>query len=160
MGKLESFILARALHVLAVILWIGGVAFVTWVILPNVRRMKAPQERIAFFEQIEARFASQARVWTLLAGATGFYMLHLLDAWGRYAQAQFWWVHAMTAVWVIFTLMLFVLEPLVLHRVIKARAERDPEGTFRRIERLHWALLSLSLIAAGAAVMGAHGWVF
>ncbi len=157
---MESFILARALHVLAVILWIGGVAFVTWVVLPKVRAMKAPAERIAFFEQVEARFAAQARWWTLLAGLTGFYMLYALDAWDRYAQAQFWWVHAMTAVWLIFTLMLFVLEPLVLHRVIKARAERDPEGTFRRIERLHWVLLALSLIAAAGGVMGAHGWVF
>jgi len=157
---MEGFILARALHVLAVILWIGGVAFVTWVILPNVRAMKAPQERVEFFERVEARFASQARWWTLLAGGSGFYMLYLLDAWDRYAQARFWWVHAMTLVWVIFTLMLFVLEPLVLHRVIKARAQRDPEGTFRRIERLHWVLLVLSLIAAGGAVMGAHGWAF
>ncbi|CAG0973555.1 hypothetical protein BURK2_01437 [Burkholderiales bacterium] len=154
---MESFIIARALHVLAVILWIGGVAFVTWVILPNIRATRAPEERLAFFEQVEGRFASQARWWTLLAGASGFYLLYVLDGWGRYTQAQFWWVHAMTLVWVIFTLMLFVLEPLVLHRVIRALAQRDPEGTFRRIERLHWVLLALSLVAAGGAVLGSHG---
>lgn len=157
---MESFIIARALHVLAIILWIGGVAFVTWVILPNVRATQAPAERLRFFERIEGRFATQARGWTLLAGASGFYMLHVLDGWSRYAQAQFWWVHAMTVVWVIFTLMLFVLEPLVLHRVLHAMAQRDPEATFRRIERLHWVLLTLSLVAAGGAVMGAHGWAF
>ncbi|MBI3147248.1 MAG: hypothetical protein HYZ17_01890 [Betaproteobacteria bacterium] len=157
---MDGFIIARALHVLAVILWIGGVAFVTWVILPNIRASRAPAERLPFFESLEGRFASQARWWTLLAGLTGFYMLHVLDAWGRYAQAQYWWVHAMTLVWVLFTLMLFVLEPLVLHRVIRAMAARDPEGSFRRLERLHWVLLSLSLVAAGGAVLGSHGWAF
>lgn len=154
---MESFIIARALHVLAVILWIGGVAFVTWVILPNIRATCVPEERLARFEQLEGRFATQARWWTLLAGASGFYLLYVLDGWGRYTQAQFWWVHAMTLVWVIFTLMLFVLEPLVLHRVIRTLAQRDPEGTFRRIERLHWVLLVLSLVAAGGAVLGSHG---
>jgi uncharacterized membrane protein len=157
---MESFIIARALHVIAVILWIGGVGFVTWVVLPSVRAHKSPQERVAFFEAVESRFAAQARVWTLIAGVSGFYMLYVLDAWARYRDAHFWWVHAMTLVWIIFTLMLFVLEPLVLHKRIKAMALRDPEGTFTRIVRMHWVLLTLSLIAAGGAVMGVHGWAF
>jgi uncharacterized membrane protein len=49
--------LARALHVFGVVLWIGGVAFVTTVLLPAVRRLKAPAERVAFFEAVERRFA-------------------------------------------------------------------------------------------------------
>ena len=35
---MDDFILARAVHVLSVLLWIGGVAFVTTVLLPAVRR--------------------------------------------------------------------------------------------------------------------------
>ena len=34
---MEYFTLARVLHVLAVILWIGGVAMVTTVIIPAVK---------------------------------------------------------------------------------------------------------------------------
>jgi len=33
---MESYILARVIHVIAVILWIGGVAMVTTVIIPAV----------------------------------------------------------------------------------------------------------------------------
>jgi len=33
---MESYILARVIHVVAVILWIGGVAMVTTVIIPAV----------------------------------------------------------------------------------------------------------------------------
>ena len=49
---MNEFALARVLHVLGVVLWIGGVAMVTTVLLPSVRRMKTPEERVAFFEEL------------------------------------------------------------------------------------------------------------
>ncbi len=55
-------------------------------------------------------------------------------------------------------MMLFVLEPLVLHRWFRARAIQEPKKTFRRIQRLHWVLLLLSLITVAGAVAGSHGW--
>ena len=33
---MDDFIIARALHVLAVLMWIGGVAFVTMVLFPSI----------------------------------------------------------------------------------------------------------------------------
>jgi uncharacterized membrane protein len=154
----DDFALARVVHVLAVVLWIGGVAMVTTVLLPAVARMKIARERVDFFERVERRFAWQARGTTLVAGASGFYMVHYLDAWQRFVQPDFWWMHAMVIVWVIFTAMLFVLEPLVLHRFLLARAERDPIGTFALIQRMHWVLLALSLLTVAGAVAGSHGW--
>jgi len=155
---MDSFALARVLHVLAIVLWIGGVAMVTTVLLPAVGQMKIASERVDFFERVERRFAWQARGTTLLAGVSGFYMVHVLDAWDRFKQATFWWMHAMVIVWVIFTMMLFVVEPLVLHRFLLDRAERDPVGTFALIQRMHWVLLTISLLAVAGAVAGSHGW--
>ena len=157
---MDPAIPARALHVLGVVLWIGGVAFVTTVLLPAVRQFKTPAERVAFFEAVERRFAWQARATTLLVGATGFLLTDLWDLWARFASCNYLWMHAMVAVWSIFTVMLFVAEPLFLHRVLLERAERDPEGTFRRIQRMHWVLLTLSLVTVVGAVAGAHGWLF
>ena len=157
---MDDLAIARALHVLAIVVWIGGVAMVTSVILPAVRRMAKPNERIAFFESIERRFAFQARVSTLLAAVTGFYMVYRLELWDRFLDARYWWMHAMVAVWAVFALVLFVLEPLVLHRVFNERAQRDPEGTFRLVERLHWVLLTLSLVTTLGAVAGVHGAFF
>ncbi|MDX2265019.1 MAG: hypothetical protein NW215_08615 [Hyphomicrobiales bacterium] len=156
---MDDLTLARALHVVAVVHWIGGVAFVTLVLLPAVRRLAAPGERVALFEEIERRFAMQARVSTLAAGLTGFWMTWRLDAWGRFAEPGFWWMHAMLALWALFTLMLFVLEPLVLHRWFMARAARAPEATFALIERLHRVLLAAGAITVAVAVLGAHGWL-
>jgi uncharacterized membrane protein len=147
------------LHVLGVVLWIGGVAMVTTVLLPAVRRFKLPQERVDFFESIEKGFARQARWTTLLTGLSGFYLAYVLDAWDRFRQPDFWWMHAMVIVWSVFTLMLFVLEPLWLHRWLHTRAQRDPDRTFILIQRLHWLLLVLSLLTVAGAVAGSHGWL-
>jgi uncharacterized membrane protein len=153
-------ILARALHVLGVVLWIGGVAFVTTVLLPSVRRLKSPAERVEFFEAIEGRFAWQARFTTVLVGASGFYLAHAWNLWERFRLPGFWWMHAMVFVWAVFTAMLFVLEPLVLHRKLLELSRTEPERTFRRIEFMHRVLLALSLVTVLGAVAGAHGWAF
>lgn len=157
---MDDLALARAVHVLGVVLWIGGVAFVTTVLLPSVRRLKAPEERVAFFEAIEGRFARQAKVTTVLVGASGFYITAAWDAWDRFHDPAFWWMTAMVAVWLVFTLMLFVAEPIFLHAWFHRRAERDPEGTFRLIVRLHWFLLTISLVTVVGATAGSHGWTF
>lgn len=154
-----EFVLPRILHILGIVLWIGGVAMVTTILLPAVARLKTPAERIAFFEEIESRFATQAKFTTLLTGLSGFWLVSKLHVWERFTQAQFWWMHAMVAVWLLFTLMLFVFEPLFLHRWFLDSARKQPETTFKRIQRLHIFLLTISLITIAGAVAGSHGWV-
>ena len=157
---MENLTLVRIIHVLAVILWIGGVAMVTTVIIPAVKRMKSKEEQIKTFEIIEGRFALQAKITTLITGLSGFYMLYLLNAWDRYLQLKFWWIHAMTLVWIIFTLVLYIFEPLILHKLFKKYTQQNPEKTFNFIHKAHWVLLILSLITIIGAVAGSHGWFF
>ena len=63
---MDAYVLARVLHVLAVIHWIGGVAMVTLVILPQMRALP-PADRIATFERLEGRFGGQAKLGLDLA---------------------------------------------------------------------------------------------
>jgi hypothetical protein len=63
----------------------------------------------------------------------------------------------MVLVWLVFTLMLFVAEPLFLHRWFRERARHRPAATFRLIVGLHWFLLIISLITVAGAVAGSHG---
>ena len=160
MEKIEFYALARVLHVIAVILWIGGVAMVTTVIIPAIKRLTSKEDQIRTFEQIEGKFALQAKITTLITGLTGFYMLYVLDGWERYLDYRYWWIHAMTLIWIIFTLILYVLEPFVLHKVFKRNAEKNPTKTFLIIHRAHWVLLLLSLLTTAGAVAGSHGWFF
>ena len=156
---MEGFIAARVVHVLSIVFWIGGVAMVTTILLPAVKQFKTAEERVQFFEQVEGRFAWQSRITTLMAGLSGFYLVHTLNAWSRFGQLEYWWMTMMVIVWLIFTLMLFVFEPLFLHALFLRKARANPEKTFSTIQNMHWFLLSISLITVLGAVAGSHGWV-
>lgn len=157
MQNIDNFIIARTLHVFAIVIWIGGVAFVTTILLPELKKMP---NKLDLFEKLEGRFALQARVTTLIAGASGYFMLDFMNAWDRYQQLQFWWLHLMTLVWAIFSLVLFVLEPFFLHHWFKEQALKNSENAFMWLHRMHKVLLSLSIIAVLGAVAGSHGFQF
>jgi uncharacterized membrane protein len=155
---MDEFTVLRAIHVAAVVHWIGGVWFVTFVVLPAVSRFAEPARRVAFFEEVEGRFAFQARISTAIAGLSGFWLTWRMAAFDRFLDpGRFWFMHAMVALWAIFTLVLFVLEPLVLHRWFSARAARDPEGTMAIVLRMHRVLSTAALVTVAGAVLGAHG---
>ncbi|MDP7593352.1 MAG: hypothetical protein QF552_11795 [Litorilituus sp.] len=158
MTDVDLFFLARSVHVLAVVIWIGGVAFITTVLLPALKKLASSEQRIKLFEQLEHTFSWQAKLTTLATGISGYYMLDFFNAWHRYLDINFWWLHLMTLVWFIFTLVLFVLEPLFLHRWFLQQAKIDSDKTFATIQRMHNVLLTLSLIAVFCAVAGAHGY--
>src|SRR5215472_1883225 len=149
-------VVARIVHVLAVVVWIGGVSFVTTIILPAMRK-KQPQQWLQEFDAVERRFAPQARVAVLLVLLSGLYMLYRFGLWDRFVDARYWWMHLMVAVWLLFAVLLFVLEPLVVHRVIDRRASAAPGSTLKLMLRFHAFMLALALLAIFAAVGGAHG---
>lgn len=145
-------IVARAIHVLAIVVWIGGVWMVTTVLLPAIRQ-HPPEQWVGDFEAIEHRFAPQARIAIVLVLLSGLYMLYAYDLWDRFAQPEYWWMHLMVAVWVLFALVLFIVEPIVLRRI----AHRRPLATLSLMLWLHRAMLALALAAVFAAVGGSHG---
>jgi uncharacterized membrane protein len=155
---IDDVAIARALHVLAVVIWIGGVSMATTVMLPAVRRGDLGKDPLRAFDAIEHRFVWQARFAVLVVGLSGLYMIWRLDLWDRFQSATFWWMHAMVGVWFLFAFFLFVAEPLILQRHFRRWAAAHPEAAFARLHRAHWVLLVLSLVTIFGAVAGSHGW--
>lgn len=153
---MDDVTLARAVHVLSVVHWIGGMAFVTLVVLPVARRAADLRQGLALFESVEQRFSSQVRLSVPLAGFSGFYMAERLDAWQRFLDPAQWWLGTMVLLWLLFMTILFVVEPAIGHRLLEA-GRSDPDSLLPLVERAHWLLLGLSTVVAGGAVLGAHG---
>jgi uncharacterized membrane protein len=153
---MDDVTVARAIHVLAVLHWIGGLAFVTLVVLPTSAIVE-PTRRLALFKAVERRFSPQVRLSVPLAGASGAYMAERLDLWNRFIDPAGWWLSAMALLWLLFMVILFVIEPLLQRSQLAARTAVDPAGTFRLIRRLHWLLLTAGVVVAAAGVLGAHG---
>jgi len=151
-------IVARALHVLFVVIWIGGVWMVTTVALPAIRRGDLGEDRFKAFRAIEHRFVWHARTAIIVVGLSGFYMTWRLDLWDRFRAASFWWMHAMVCLWLLFAFVLFLAEPFVLHRHFGRWATVRPKQAFARLHRAHWLLLVLSVVTILGAVAGSQGW--
>ena len=157
---MDDVVIARALHVLAVVIWIGGVSMATTAVLPAVRRGDLGTDRLVAFQAIERRFIWQARTAIIIVGATGLYITVRADLWERFGFAEFWWMHAMVCVWALFAVGLFVVEPFILDRHLPQWAASRPDRTFAWVQGAHWFLLAISLIAIFGAVAGSQGMSF
>jgi len=156
---MDSLALARTLHVVAVVIWIGGLSIVTTALLPAIRRGELGADWLQAFQAIERRFVWQARVAVLLVGGTGLYMIEKADLWDRFRSPAYWWMHAMVGVWSIFAAGLFAVEPFIVDRHLPRWAIRSRGATFAWLARVHWLLLALSLVTVFGAVAGSHGWL-
>ena len=150
---MDDFALARSLHLLAIILWVGGVGFVTTTATPTIRALYAPAERLAAFHAFERRFVWQARMFVLLAGASGLWMVWRGALWESFADPHFWWMHAMVALWALFMAMLFVIEPSCC---IGALFNRRRRTKTRSLELMHRVLLTALLATRGTPELGAR----
>lgn len=160
MEEVAVYALPRVVHLLSVVLWIGGVGLVATVVLPLLMQGDDHARGYRFFQDLARRFAWQARVTTLLVGVSGFYLLHLFGFWGRLSTLSSWWIWLMIALWIFFTVVLFVLLPRANRRGADRVIPENPGQELRSAYRLHWVLLVLSLVTVAAGVSGAHGWLW
>lgn len=157
---MNDIAVAVAIHLVAIVWWIGGVTMVTTVVLPAARRMADPSEGLAMFQRIEKRFAWHARAATLLAAVSGFYMVAVLRLWPYFSTLDYWWLDAMVFVWALFTIVLFVAEPLFVRNWLERQGVQAPVRTLSLLQRLHWVALVLSVVTVLGAAAGGHGMSF
>jgi hypothetical protein len=69
-------------------------------------------------------------------------------------------MHLMTLIWLIFTAILFVIEPLFLHRWFHEKATANGDKACNLLQMMHMILLMIRLLAVFAAVAGSHGFQF
>jgi len=149
------------LHIVAVILWIGGLVFVTGVVLPMAIKTPDALQKVLTFQRVEHRFAPLAKWYNIVTGATGFAMVYLLGLGGLYFTKEGAALTFMTAVWLFWFVMLVGLEPVVIRKMLEKMAresgQMDIDGIFRKVKKLHWFMVAVSLAAAAAGAVVAHG---
>lgn len=147
---------AIIVHLLGVVWWIGGLAFVSTILLPQIRR--DPENSMQLFRTFEHRFAPQVRIALILVGLSGAWMLYRLGLWRMFGQPAYWWLYAMIGLWALFTLMLFVFGPMgVLKRVMSGPMNSAVARRVKRMHQLHVVLLVIALITIAGAAAGGHG---
>ena len=149
--------IARAVHTLSIVVWIGGVGFVTAVLIPIIRRTSPEKEQLSIFNTIENRFALIARFAVALAGVSGVYMIYILNAWDRFNDIRYFWMRAMLLLWLMFAFALFVIELFFFKNHGRIIKERHGITNLRKTEIVHWIIFIMSLTTILFSVLGAHG---
>jgi len=147
-----------AVHVIGVVVWIGGVAFVTMIVFPMIRRMEDSFEKVLFFQGMEHRFARIAKSSVAVVGLTGGWLLYITGEWRTLLSMVGIGPTLMILVW---SLYLFVLlfEGRIFKMIFGDRSQQDTGKIFSLLSRFHWVVLGLSLLTVGVGVWAGHGGV-
>ena len=145
-----------AIHVVGVVIWIGGVAFVTMVIFPMILRMEGSLEKMIFFQGTEHRFAKIAKISVGVVGATGGWLLALTGEWRILFTFAGIGPTLMVIIWTMYVLVL-LFEARLFKLIFRGEAQQDTSKVFARLAGFHWVVLGLSLLAVGAGVWAGHG---
>ncbi len=144
------YIAALAIHVLSIVIWIGGVAFVTLVTFPMILRVEKSLDQVLMFQGVEHRFAKIAKAMVILAGLSGFYLI--------YEKGLSFGVWVMIFVWTFYASLLFGLEKLIFKRLFSAPSGKqlDTKKVFNILQGFHWFVLALSFMAIAAGIYAGH----
>jgi hypothetical protein len=84
-------------------------------------------------------------------------MIYQLDAWNRFLEFRYFWLHFMLLIWLMFVFALLVIEPFFIKdhgRIVK---DGHHFGNLRKTQTLHLIILILSLFIIFISVLGAYG---
>ncbi len=144
------YITALIIHVLSVVIWIGGVAFVTMIVFPMIQRTESSLEQVMMFQGVEHRFAKIAKVMVILAGLSGFYLFN--------EKGLSFGVWVMIIVWAFYASLLFGLEKIIFKKLFSdpSGKQADTSKVFSILQAFHWVVLGLSFFAIGAGIWAGH----
>ncbi|MDA8157427.1 MAG: hypothetical protein M0Z52_13405 [Actinomycetota bacterium] len=145
-----------AVHVVTILLWIGGVAFVTLIIFPIIATTGDSLEQVLLFQRVEHRFARHARIYIALSGITGFWLLHMLGMDRILFTRQTIGVSIMLFAW-FFYLLVLLFEKRIFKKLFGKPDRFDSAKVFKFLAAFHWVVLGISLLAVFAGVWQGHG---
>ncbi len=148
--------LLTAIHVTTVVLWIGGVSFVTIIIFPMLLGMEDSFEKVLLFQRMENRFAWQARIYAWTAGITGGLLLYLTGEYRELFTMNALGPTVMLIVWLLYTIVL-TFEKKIFGVLFSQPGKLDSAKIFARLNAFHWIILGLSLLAVFIGVWTGHG---
>jgi len=147
-----------AVHVLGVVVWIGGVAFVTMIVFPMITRMENSLEKVLFFQGMEHRFARIAKSSVVVVGLTGGWLLYVTGEWHILFSIAGMGPTLMLIVWT-FYLFVLLFEGKIFKMIFGGKAQQNTDKVFSLLSRFHWVVLGLSLLTVGVGVWTGHGGV-
>lgn len=142
------------LHLLAAVVWVGGMFFAYLCLRPVAASLLEPPQRLALWNQVFARFFRWVWLAVLILPVTGYWMI--FAGFGGIENVA-WSIHAMQGIWLVMLLIylfLFFGPYPELQRAVNDQRWPDGGRALNRIRQLVLTNLTLGLITVSAAGMG------
>ncbi|MCK0155113.1 CopD family protein [Alcanivorax sp. S6407] len=146
--------LAIALHVLSVVIWVGGMFFAYMAMRPAVVEAIDASQRGALWCHTLSRFFRWVWVAVVLLLATGYWMI--FSVFGGMAGAG-WHIHAMQGLGLVMMLIYFHVYFAPFRRLKQAVANQDPEEAGRRVGQIRMLVGTNLILGLIVVLIGAGG---
>jgi len=153
---MDIFAYLLGIHVVTVVIWIGGVAFVTTIIIPTITGMEDSLAKALMFQRIESRFAKQAWYYIVVTGLSGAGLLYVTGKFRLLFTVDGIGITAMVIVWFLYLIVL-TFEKKIFAFLFGGSRELDPKKIFFILGTFHWVVLVISLLAVFLGVISGHG---
>lgn len=143
------------LHILAVILWIGGMFFAHFVLRPVVNQLLEPTSRLTFFSAIFAKFFFYVWLSLIFLWLSGGTIIIIQGGMSQVAP----YVHIMLAIATIMTFLfmyLFFMPYTALKHALEAQDIAEGVKKLTTIRRIVLTNLSLGIITTIIGMMGKY----
>ncbi len=147
-------IVAKGLHVLAAVIWIGGMFFAYMVMRPSVGGIEAPPERLRLWGRVFERFFRWVWVAVVVLLASGYWMV--LVELGGFAAVGID-VHIMQGIGLIMILIFLHLYFAPYRRFRRALAAEDFQGAGAALDRIRVIVATNLVLGLALAVVGGTG---
>ncbi|WP_046110864.1 CopD family protein [Aquincola tertiaricarbonis] len=140
--------LLKTLHVLSIVVWVGGMVFAHFFLRPAVATLEPPL-RLKLMHEVLGRFFAAVLVASLLAWASGVWLLgriarRVVQAGGNFDMPWHWWLMAVggTLMVAIFLHVRFAL----FQRLRRAVTAQDwPAGGAAMAQVRQWVAVNLAI---------------
>lgn len=144
------------IHVISVIVWIGGVTFVTTVVFPMMYRTEGSLEKALLFQGVEHRFVAQVRWLLALVGVTGFWLFIAKYDIAVLGRSEGLGIVIMFLAWAVYVTV-YLSERRIFARMFADPSKVDMDKALRMINAMHWGLLTISYSGVAAGIWFGHG---
>src|SRR3972149_9509762 len=127
------------IHVLSVVLWIGGVGFATMVVFPTIHSIEDSMTKVSVFLGIERRFSRFAKGYVIITGLTGIMLFLRRGGFEGFSGTPALMLGFKVLVWLTFLILLFGAEKHLMKMLVSQQTA--PEKAFRRMNIFHWFML-------------------
>jgi uncharacterized membrane protein len=147
---------ALLLHVLAVVVWVGGMFFAHTALRPAAAATLEPPQRLVLMEAALARFFAWVTVSIVVLLATGFGLIGALGGFRAVGAA----IHAMAGIGVVMSLIFAELRLRPYRRLraaVAAKAWPEAGAALAGVRRRVAVNLVLGIVTIVVAILGPRG---